>query len=64
VNQKLLLTGRPGSGKTTLIKRVVNDLAQPAGGFFTQELHEAGAPIHPISISAHKAGATTSELSS
>jgi nucleoside-triphosphatase len=40
VNQKVLLTGRPGCGKTTLIKRVVNELAQPAGGFYTEEMRE------------------------
>jgi len=38
MTQKVLLTGRPGCGKTTLIKRVVNDLARPAGGFYTEEI--------------------------
>jgi nucleoside-triphosphatase len=40
--KKVLLTGRPGCGKTRLIKRVVNDLARPAGGFYTEEMREAG----------------------
>ena len=37
---KVLLTGRPGCGKTTLIKRVVKELALPAGGFYTEEIRE------------------------
>jgi nucleoside-triphosphatase len=45
VNQKVLLTGRPGCGKTTLIKRVVNKLARPAGGFYTEEIREHGARV-------------------
>jgi len=40
MQQKILLAGRPGCGKTTLIKRVVNDLARPAGGFYTEEIRE------------------------
>ena len=43
VNQKVLLTGRPGSGKTTLIQRVVNKLRQRAGGFYTEEIQDGGA---------------------
>jgi nucleoside-triphosphatase len=42
---KVLLTGRPGGGKTTLIKGVVNDLARPAGGFYTEEIREAGTRV-------------------
>ena len=38
---KVLLTGRPGCGKTTLIKRVVNELALPAGGFYTEEIRQS-----------------------
>lgn len=39
-----LLTGRPGSGKTTLIRQVTHHLAgyQPAG-FYTEEMRHAGA---------------------
>jgi len=33
-----LLTGRPGCGKTTLIRRLVESLAVPAGGFYTEEI--------------------------
>jgi nucleoside-triphosphatase len=41
-NRTILLTGRPGSGKTTLIRRLLARLARPAGGFYTQEIREAG----------------------
>jgi len=40
VSQKVLLTGRPGSGKTTLIKRVLNELPQCSGGFYTEEIRK------------------------
>jgi nucleoside-triphosphatase len=42
VTKKILLTGRPGCGKTTLIKRVVNNLPQSAGGFYTEEIRDGG----------------------
>ena len=45
MNRKFLLTGRPGCGKTTLIKRVVNKLALPPGGFYTVEMREAGTRV-------------------
>lgn len=39
----LLLTGTPGIGKTTLIRRVAAQLAEyRLGGFFTEEIREAG----------------------
>jgi nucleoside-triphosphatase len=40
VNLKVLLTGRPGCGKTTLVRRVVNELARPTGGFYTEEIRQ------------------------
>jgi nucleoside-triphosphatase len=43
--KKILLTGRPGCGKTTLVKRVVNQLAMPAGGFYTTEIRERGQRV-------------------
>jgi nucleoside-triphosphatase len=37
---KILITGRPGSGKTTLIKRVLEKLPRSTGGFYTEEIRE------------------------
>jgi nucleoside-triphosphatase len=45
VKPKVLLTGRPGCGKTTLIKRLVNELALPAGGFYTQEIRQCSRRV-------------------
>jgi len=36
----LLLTGRPGVGKTTVVERVVKSLSKPVGGFYTREIRE------------------------
>jgi nucleoside-triphosphatase len=38
---QILLTGPPGCGKTTIIRKVVLQLSIPAGGFYTQELRDA-----------------------
>jgi nucleoside-triphosphatase len=38
MGQTLLLTGRPGVGKTTVIKRVARKLGDQAGGFYTEEI--------------------------
>ncbi len=38
----LLLTGRPGIGKTTVIKTVVESLGEQAGGFYTEEIRGPG----------------------
>jgi nucleoside-triphosphatase len=35
-----LLTGHPGVGKTTIIKKVIEKLKLPAGGFYTEEIRE------------------------
>lgn len=37
-----LLTGRPGTGKTSLIKQAVTPVAGWAGGFYTEEIRLAG----------------------
>ncbi|MGD8491878.1 MAG: NTPase [Anaerolineae bacterium] len=42
VGQALLLTGRPGVGKTTVIRQVVARLGQQVGGFYTQEVRAQG----------------------
>lgn len=39
----ILLSGHPGVGKTTAIKRIVAQLPRPAGGFYTEEIREGGA---------------------
>lgn len=40
--RKILLTGRPGVGKTTVIKRVLERMRGRAGGFYTEEIREGG----------------------
>ncbi len=45
MNHKVLLTGRPGCGKTTLIKRVVKELAWDASGFYTEEIRKKGERV-------------------
>ncbi len=40
--QSLLLTGHPGIGKTTIIKKVVRALGPRAGGFYTEEIRGPG----------------------
>jgi nucleoside-triphosphatase len=37
-----LITGHPGCGKTTLVRRLVEELGVSAGGFYTQELRARG----------------------
>lgn len=36
----ILLTGHPGVGKTTIIKKVIEKLKLAAGGFYTEEIRE------------------------
>ncbi len=38
----MLLVGRPGVGKTTIIQSVVAQLGRRAGGFYTEEVRERG----------------------
>ena len=42
MNPIILLTGRPGCGKTTLIRRLLEDYSGDVGGFYTQEIREGG----------------------
>lgn len=41
----LLLTGKPGVGKTTVIQKVLSQLAQRVGGFTTQEIRQGGSRV-------------------
>ncbi|MCL6473397.1 MAG: NTPase [Firmicutes bacterium] len=43
--KNIFITGKPGTGKTTLIKKIIAELNLNAGGFFTQEVREAGERI-------------------
>ena len=38
----ILLTGRPGIGKTTVVKKIVQLLVGNAGGFYSREVRENG----------------------
>jgi nucleoside-triphosphatase len=40
--KNIFITGKPGCGKTTLIKEILKELKLKAGGFFTQEIREKG----------------------
>jgi len=42
MKQVYLLTGRPGTGKTSLIKQVVAGMKGKAGGFYTEEIRSHG----------------------
>ncbi len=38
----VLITGRPGIGKTTLIKKLIERSSVPCRGFYTEEMREGG----------------------
>ncbi len=42
---KILLTGPPGIGKTTVIRKVLDRLKLPVGGFYTAEIRERGKRV-------------------
>jgi len=42
MKQVYLLTGRPGTGKTSLIKQVASHMKDKAGGFYTEEIRIRG----------------------
>jgi nucleoside-triphosphatase len=42
MKQVYLLTGRPGTGKTSLIKQVAAQMKGQAGGFYTEEIRSQG----------------------
>jgi nucleoside-triphosphatase len=39
---KILLTGKPGVGKTTVVKKVIEGVEGGAGGFYTEEIRDRG----------------------
>lgn len=39
---KILITGEPGVGKTTLIKKIISSIDWPKTGFYTEEIREGG----------------------
>lgn len=41
----VLVTGRPGIGKTTLIKRLIETSSLSKGGFYTEEVREKGQRV-------------------
>ena len=43
--KNIFITGKPGCGKTTLIKEILKELKLNAGGFYTQEIRERGKRI-------------------
>ena len=42
MKQVYLLTGRPGTGKTSLIKQAIAEAGSRAGGFYTEEIRVQG----------------------
>ena len=42
MGRTILLTGRPGVGKTTIIEAIADRLGDAAGGFYTAEIREGG----------------------
>ena len=42
---RILITGTPGVGKTTLVRKVVEKLAVRLGGFYTEEIREQGIRV-------------------
>ncbi len=45
LTQALLLTGAPGTGKTTIIREAIHATKEKPGGFYTQEIREGGARL-------------------
>jgi len=38
--KNIFITGKPGIGKTTLIREILKEVNLPSGGFYTQEIRE------------------------
>jgi len=42
---RVVLTGNPGVGKTTVVRNVIRSLPRIAGGFYTEEIREKGRRV-------------------
>jgi nucleoside-triphosphatase len=42
---KIFIRGRPGAGKTTLVKKLLKTIKSPYAGFLTEEIREAGERV-------------------
>ena len=42
---RILITGKPGVGKTTVIQKVLQELPVSTGGFYTEEIREKGTRV-------------------
>jgi len=45
MKKNVLVTGRPGCGKTTLIEKIATGVGLPAAGFLTREIRERGKRV-------------------
>ena len=52
-----LLTGKPGTGKTSLIRQAVDELEGGAGGFYTEEIRSQGTRLgfRLVTLEGHQA---------
>ncbi len=57
MQQVYLLTGRPGTGKTSLIKQAIVGMGGRAGGFYTEEIRHQGVRqgFRLITLDGHRA---------
>jgi len=57
MGRTLLLTGRPGIGKTTVIKAVAEPLGERVGGFYTEEIRGPGGRkgFRLVTLDGHEA---------
>ena len=57
MSQTLLLTGAPGTGKTTTIREAISSSNAKAGGFYTQEMRQGTARLgfEIITLDGHRA---------
>ena len=54
-HMNILITGKPGIGKTTLIRKLIDSISLSKGGFYTEEIRyePSTCPFHcvpPISV--------------